>query len=72
MEFAAQYFAIEELQPAEWPSVEFTLVLGLIPISWFRPRNVRRKYTRLCLNSCIVFELWTERISNHIQYSTRI
>lgn len=33
MEFVAQYFAIEELQPAEWPSVEPTLVLGLIPIS---------------------------------------
>lgn len=26
MEFVAQYFAIEELQPAEWPSVEPALV----------------------------------------------
>lgn len=30
MEFVAQYCAIEELQPAEWPSVESTLFLGLI------------------------------------------
>lgn len=31
MEFVAQYFAIEELQlPNGWPSVEPTLVLGVI------------------------------------------
>lgn len=30
MEFVAHHCAIEELQPAEWPSVEPTLVLGLL------------------------------------------